>query len=300
MPLLTPLDENENFCDSSMEKLVNYVVDNGVDGIFTMGTSGEFFRFGDAMRAEIIAATVRFTNKRVPVYAGVSDSGTKRVISHIHAAQKSGVDALVCTMPYYAPNTSHKAVTQFFCDVLSECDVPLILYTIPQAIGSAIPLETLDEIAEHPKIVAIKDSGQDILYTRQLIERYMKPGLLNVLIGNEDNLLQGMLAGAAGSVPSLANVFPRLLCQLHQNAVEKNKERLKESCRLVDEFNAINRFTKEWMAPNIWRKVALNMMGIMSEKMAAPSLPVPPEAREQICHAVEKYYVLFPKQKSAS
>ena len=142
------------------------------------------------MRAEIIAATVRFTNKRVPVYAGVSDSGTKRVISHIHAAQKSGVDALVCTMPYYAPNTSHKAVTQFFCDVLSECDVPLILYTIPQAIGSAIPLETLDEIAEHPKIVAIKDSGQDILYTRQLIERYMKPGLLNVLIGNEDNLLQ--------------------------------------------------------------------------------------------------------------
>ncbi|MDO4549552.1 MAG: dihydrodipicolinate synthase family protein [Clostridia bacterium] len=296
VPLVTPINENEDLNEPDMRRLIDHVIEGGVDAIFVLGTSGEFIRFDDNMRDKTIACAVRFSNGRKPVFAGISDGGTKRVLTHIKGAVDAGADAVVCTMPYYIPNQCASTITKFFCDIANASEIPLILYNIPSCTGAAIPLETLDEIASIPNIVAIKDSGSDISYTAQLIERYAKKGLLSVLVGNESILYEAFSLGVDGMVPSLANPFPRLLSALYASHLAGNDKQLAHYCGLVDEFNALNGFCEDWMSPNIWRKIALGIMGISNERFTQPVLPVDENMRELVSRAIDGYHRLFPEK----
>ncbi len=294
VPLLTPVDENEQVIYSHLERLVEYVITGGVDAIFAMGTTGEFARFDAVTRAKIIAAVVRFTAGRVPVYAGVSDCGTARVTDHIRRAEDAGADAVVTTLPYYFPNTSKYEAVQFIGKVASSTKLSVILYNIPVAIGSAIAPEVLDEVFPIGNIAAIKDSSGDLSYLESLMKRYHGKGKpFSVIVGNEKANFAGLSMGADGMVPSLANPYPKLLKAVYDSAVAKDTVKLKYYCDIVDEMNRLNSFSDSWMSPNIWRKAALEMMGIMSSCFTHPYTPLDAAAKEQVAKTIAQYRTLF-------
>ena len=294
VPLLTPLCPDETLDLAGLERLVEHVVAGGVDAIFVMGTSGEFARFNDEMQAQCIAETVRLAKGRLPVFAGVSAGGVHQVLQHIQRAADAGASAVVTTAPYYFPNQNADELTAFFTQVLDHSSLPVLLYNIPATIGSTIPLNVLDALYGHPRLIGIKDSGGDVEYLKQLLDRFASPDFA-VIAGVESILQEALNAGADGMVPSMANPFPKLLSGVWSACCSHDESKLEELYSMVDRFNKLNDYTTCWMSPNIWRKEALAQMGICAATMAQPSLPMPEEARRQTAALVAEYQTVFEK-----
>jgi len=130
-----------------------------VDGVFVLGSSGEFALLEDTMRAELINRTVERVEGRRPVYVGVGDTGTRRTIANARRASRAGVDALVVCGPFYYPVTDQGALRAHFEAVADAVDRPVLLYNIPENTVSALTPDSVVALAMHPNIVGIKDSG---------------------------------------------------------------------------------------------------------------------------------------------
>jgi len=295
VPLITPVNDNENVQWPDLETLVEHVIEGGVDAIFAMGTTGEFARFDDDTRAKAIDYVVKCCAGRVPVYAGVSDCGTKRVLENIKKAEQSGVNAVVATLPYYFPTVSAHEALSYFRDIARSTSLPVILYNIPVTVGAKISLEVFEQLLDVENIVAMKDSSGDLQYFKALIELCQnRKKALSVIVGNESVSYDAFTMGADGIVPSLANPYPRLFASLYESAINKNLTKLQFYCDIVNSFNTLNNFSDSWMSPNIWRKVALELMGIISScGFTQPYTPVSPDIRQQVLSTVEKYRSLF-------
>jgi 4-hydroxy-tetrahydrodipicolinate synthase len=292
VPLLTPILKDESLNEHQLEKLVNYVIDGGVDAIFANGTTGEFARFSAGTRGKIVEKIVRSANGRVPVYAGVSDCGTANVKENIRRAEAAGADAVVATLPYYFPNTSEYEMYCFFETIAKATQLPVILYNIPVEVGGKIPVLLIEKLQEIDNIIGVKDSGGDKRYLDALVKQFSSPDF-SILVGDEALNYYGLSNGADGLVPSLANPFPKLLAAAYKHAKEKNWEQSKYYCDIVDDMNRLNKFSDSWMSPNIWRKVALDKMGIISSYFTEPYCPVDEETEKEIEKEINRYLLLF-------
>lgn len=294
VPLLTPLTADENVNFEHLNKLVDHVIEGGVDGIFVMGTSGEASRFTMDERAEIVKAVADRTAGRVPVYAGVSDCGTRLVKRHAVLAKEAGADAVVTTLPYYFPTTSQKEARAFLTDVADASPLPVILYNIPATVQVGLSVPLVEEMSNHPNIIAVKDSSADAQYLTKLQVRCQREDF-SVLVGDEAMLFQGFMNGVDGCIPSMANPYPRLLAALYRAAVQGDAEGVKRFSGIVDRFNRLNKFCDSWMSPNIWRKTALSLMGVMDEYFTTPYEPVTDSIRAKVAATVEEYNDLIAK-----
>lgn len=292
VPLLTPIKQNEEVNFAQLEALTEYVIQGGVDGLFVMGTSGEFARFTMRERETIIRTVVNCANGRIPVYAGVSDGGERLVKMHVENAAKVGADAVVTTVPYYFPTTSESEMISFFQNVADFSPVPVVMYNLPIAVGACLTCRVVDVVRQHPNMVAVKDSSADSLFLDRLLARFQSD-TFSVLAGDESLLYTGFQKGADGCVPSLANPFPQLLAALYRAYMQKDFDRLRVLCDTVNRFNLINQFSDSWMAPNIWRKKALQMLGIMDAYFTAPYEPVDEAAAYKVERCISEYKELI-------
>lgn len=291
-PLLAPVTEEEEINHEQLARLTRHVVEGGVDGIFVNGTTGEFGRFSRETRTDIVKTVVKASAGRVPVYAGISDCGTRAVIQNMKEAEAAGADAVVATLPFYFPNTSRYEERQFIQEIGEAAAVPVLLYNIPAAVGNEISLDVLEEAARMGQIAGIKDSSGDQEYMDQLLKRFGDKEF-RVIVGDERMIYYGLSHGADGLVPSLANPFPRLLAQVYKCACEKDWEGCRKYCQVVDDMNRLNGFSDSWMSPNIWRKTALKLMDIMDDNFTHPYCPVDAETEKEVKKEVERYYRMF-------
>ena len=288
VPLLTPVNEDESINNDALERLINYVIEGGVNAIFVMGSSGEFARFDTDFRFQTIRAAVEIVNGRVPVYAGVSDCGTKRVLRHVENAEKAKADAVVVTLPYYFPIRNDDEAYQHFSLVAANTAIPVVLYNIPGTCGAAISLSVLDRLQEYKNIIGIKDSSGNKDYLGELLSRYHNSDF-GVIAGAEELSYEALTQGAVGLVPSLANPFPKLFSKLFRSAKQKDFQMMQKLCEKIDEINRLNQFCNAWMAPNVWRKKALEMMGICPGNMTKPYVPVDKGAINKIQEFIDWY-----------
>lgn len=289
-PILTPIRQDESVNYAQFEALINHLVEGGVDAIFVMGSSGEFARFDQNTRAEITRAAVRCVAGRVPVYAGIADTGLALVKRNLAAAEKAGADAVVATMPYYFPTNTDEEAYIFFDAVASATSLPLMLYNIPGTCGASIGHGVVEKMLEKRNVIGIKDSSGDAERLEDLLRIKRNAGRdFAVVVGSEELSYDGLSAGADGLVPSLSNPFPRLFAQLYAAARDNDLDALRRHCDVVDRMNNINSKCGSWMAPNVWRKKALAVMGVCDEYCTAPWLPVDAETEKQVVRAVEEY-----------
>ena len=120
VPILTPINEVEEINHEQLAALTDYVAEGGVNAIFVNGTTGEFARFSQKSRQELVSTVAKAAKGRVAVLAGVSECGTRLVIENIKRAEEAGADAIVTTMPYYFPTTSIREQIEFTEDVTAR------------------------------------------------------------------------------------------------------------------------------------------------------------------------------------
>src|SRR5579859_2123618 len=130
-PLVTPIDTNESLDLVSLERLVRFQLEGGVQGLWVMGTSAEFAGFSAAERKSVLECVVATVNKRVAVICNVSAAATRESIVLGREAQQCGADAIAATPPYYYPH-SQDEVQAHYRRLREAVDLPLFIYNIPQ------------------------------------------------------------------------------------------------------------------------------------------------------------------------
>ena len=222
VPMLTPLDADERVDESSVRRLVDFLVDAGVHGIWAMGTTGEFAGIPEAERARAIQATVEQVAGRVPVIANIGDSSTSLALRHARHGAEAGADALALTPPHYYPHSMDEMLTHFRAVKEAFPDLPLLIYNIPQTVKVKMTVATTLQLAREGTVQGIKDSQNDLRWFRMLAVAIRGDGLeeqFRLFLGTRILIDAALVIGAHGAIPATSNVAPAAAAEAWEAAV---------------------------------------------------------------------------------
>ena len=206
-PVVTPLTDSGDVDTGSLERLVAFLIDGGVSGLFALGSSGEVAYLTDAQRNQVLEVVIGAAAGQVPVFAGAVETTTNRVVERARAAQERGADAVVATAPFYV-RTDDDETDRHFREIAAATELPLIGYDVPVAVGRKLDTERVLALADSGVLAGVKDSSGDDVGLRKLAIGAAGLADFSVLTGHEVVVDGAMQSGVDGAVPGLANVDP--------------------------------------------------------------------------------------------
>ena len=218
-PVITPLTDSGEVNYEVLRQLVNHLIDQGVHGLFPMGTTGEFYAFDDETFRKILETVKEEAAGRVPVYGGANHITTRGAIRLTKICEEVGVDAVSVLTPMFI-SQSQDELYEFFKTIAESTTLPIILYNNAPKTNVTIAPATAARLAEIPNIVGIKDSTGDMTNATEYIRLTRDNPDFHVLMGR-DTLIYGALCyGATGAIASCANVAPRIAADIYDKFVE--------------------------------------------------------------------------------
>ncbi|GHH03479.1 4-hydroxy-tetrahydrodipicolinate synthase 1 [Streptomyces lanatus] len=204
--MITPFTGSGALDLDGAQRLADRLVGEGCDGLVLSGTTGESPTTSDAEKSELIRAVREAVGERASIVAGVGTFDTRHTVELALAAEKAGADALLVVAPYYS-KPPQDAVEAHFREVADAAGLPLALYDIPGRTGTRIEPETVIRLAEHPRIVAVKDCSYDFLGAQKVLSRTE----LAYYAGCDEHNLALYAVGGTGYISTVANVVPSQL-----------------------------------------------------------------------------------------
>ena len=220
-PMVTPLNHDETIDQASLRRLIDFLIDGGLHGLWVMGTTGEFALLPEAERARAVAVTVEQVAGRVPVIANVGDSSTELALRHARHAVEAGADALACTPPHYYLHSMDEVISHYRTLKEAFPEQPLFIYNIPQTVKVRMTLEATLQLAREGTASGIKDSQNDLQWFRTLaatIHQEQRESQFRLFLGTRTLIDVGIVAGAHGAIPANANVVPRACVLAYEGA----------------------------------------------------------------------------------
>ncbi len=209
--IVTPMHADGALDYPRLQSLIDFHVQEGTDGIGIVGTTGESPTVTPEEHCELIAAAVKYANKRIPVIAGTGANSTREAIELAKFAKQAGADYSLTVVPYYnKPN--QEGLYQHFKAIAEAVDMPHILYNVPGRSVADMHNDTVLRLAQMPNIIGIKDATGDLARGADLLRR--KPKNFAVYSGDDGTQLALILLGAAGSISVTANVAPKLMHEM--------------------------------------------------------------------------------------
>ncbi|MBN6191595.1 MULTISPECIES: dihydrodipicolinate synthase family protein [Microbacterium] len=205
-PVATPLLPDGTIDHASLTRLVERLIDEGVSGLFALGSTGETAYFTDDQRVELLRTIVAANAGRVPVIAGAIELTAPRIIETARRLVEAGAQAIVTTAPLYTLNSAAE-VADHFRTIAAAIDAPLWAYDVPVRVHTKLGVDLLVQLGTEGVIQGVKDSSGDDVSFRRLVAANEAAGRpLQLLTGHEVVVDAMALVGAAGVVPGLANV----------------------------------------------------------------------------------------------
>ena len=217
--ITTPFNLDGSINYEGLGTNIDYQIENGTDAIVICGTTGESSTMSDEEHRECIKFAVEHTNHRVPVIAGTGSNDTRYAIELSVEAEKLGVDGLLLVTPYYN-KTTQAGLTDHFTIIANSVKTPIILYNIPGRTGMNIAVETVEKLAHHKNIVAVKEASGNISYTAQLAAAC--GDLIDIYSGNDDMIVPIMSLGGKGVISVLSNILPKETHEICQLCLDNN------------------------------------------------------------------------------
>ncbi|MFD7988950.1 dihydrodipicolinate synthase family protein [Kitasatospora indigofera] len=206
-PVVTPLTADGEIDQTSLERLVGFLLEGGVSGLFALGSSSETAYLTEDRRSRVLEIIVGANAGQVPVIAGAIETTTDRVIERAEISRKLGADAVVATAPFYT-RTHPTEIDRHFRLIARAVELPLFAYDVPVCVHSKLDTELVLGLAADGVLAGIKDSsGDDVGFRRLALGAAALPGF-SVLTGHEAIVDAMLLGDADGAVPGLANVDP--------------------------------------------------------------------------------------------
>jgi 4-hydroxy-tetrahydrodipicolinate synthase len=219
-PVCTPLSPDFEVDTASMTRLVDHLLDGGVDALFVLGSTSEVAFLPDGHRRTVLDTVVGHVAGQVPVLAGVIDMTTLRVLDQVRTAVRAGVDGIVATAPFYA-RTHPAEIDAHFRTIADRAGMPLYAYDLPAAVHTKLSADLVLALAADGVLAGVKDSSGDEGGLRSVIlgrrDRQDIDGF-SVLTGSELTVDSALWMGANGVVPGLGNVDPHGYARLFRAA----------------------------------------------------------------------------------
>lgn len=282
-PVVTALRDDETFDPERYAAFIDDLIKAGVDGIFPLGTNGEFYAFSEAEKLEIIRTAVRAVNGRVPVYAGTGCVTTKETAAFSRRVKDLGVDCLSVISPYFVAVTQEDLYTHFSA-VAAAVDMPMLLYNIPARTGNNIAPDTVKRLLAFENIIGIKDSSGSFDNTLKYIEN-TEPRV-QVLAGSDSLILWTLMAGGTGAISGCSNVFPELMVSIYRHWKAGDIEKANEAQKKIRPFRNVMQMGN----PNSVVKLAVNMRGRAVGPARQPSNCTDPKIRKALEEVFALYY----------
>jgi 2-dehydro-3-deoxy-D-pentonate aldolase len=204
VPMVTPVTAAGGIDEPAVNRLVEFLIAGGVDGIFVLGTTGEGAAVPRATRVRLVEHTAARVKRRALVYAGIGDLPPHdAALGNDYLA--AGADALVARPPVAFPV---KELLPWYRSLLDQISGPLIVYNIPPMTNVSIPLDVIGQLIGHPRLAGIKDSENNRKRLDELMLRFGGQPNFSVFVGVGALMAHGLKLGADGIVPSVGNLIP--------------------------------------------------------------------------------------------
>lgn len=268
-PMVTPLSDRDTIDTAGTERLLNHVIDGGVTGVFVLGTTGEAPSLSYQLRRDFIQLSSRIVAGRVPMLVGITDTSFVESVALAHVAKEAGAAAVVLSTPYYFP-AGQTELAQYVDRIVEELPLPLMLYNIPSLTKVTFEIDTIRQLAKHPQIVGVKDSGGDMDYFQELLTlKEIRPDW-TMLVGPEHLLAESVRMGGDGGVNGGANIFPKLFTAQYAAAQAGDAARvavLQEQIDALQPIYDVGKYASRFIKAT---KCALSIKEICSDHMAEP------------------------------
>ena len=214
--IVTPMRDGKVDFDA-LAALVDWQITEGVDGIVSVGTTGESATLDVEEHVAVITATVKAAAGRVPVIAGAGGNATSEALELTHASEAAGADALLHVTPYYN-RPSQEGLFRHDEAVAKSTELPIVLYNVPTRTGCDLLTDTVVRLAEIDNIVAIKDATGNLVRGSDLIAKVGHK--LAVLSGDDGTAFPLYACGGRGVISVVSNIAPRAMSDMWDAVVE--------------------------------------------------------------------------------
>jgi 4-hydroxy-tetrahydrodipicolinate synthase len=205
--LVTPFKNDFSVDVEALTRIVNYVIDGGVEYLVVLGTTAESATLSAEEKELVIATIVNANAGRLPLVLGVGGNNTAKVIEELKSRDFSNFDAILSVSPYYNKPTQ-EGIYQHFKAVADASPIPVILYNVPGRTASNMLPTTVARIANDCKnVIGIKEAAGDIVQAMKLIQ--ITPKGFLVISGDDMITLPMVLAGGAGVISVIGEGFPK-------------------------------------------------------------------------------------------
>jgi 4-hydroxy-tetrahydrodipicolinate synthase len=291
--MVTPFSTDGALDLDGAARLAAYLVDEqGNDGLVISGTTGESPTTSDAEKDALLRAVIEAVGDRATVVAGVGTNDTHHTIELARAAEKAGAQALLVVTPYYN-KPPQAGLVRHFTAVADSTGLPVILYDIPGRTGIPIATDTLCRLAEHDRIVAVKDAKNDLFATAQVLARTD----LAIYSGSDELNLALAAIGSVGAVSVVAHAVGREINQMYDAFFAGDVARAAEiNRRLVPVYAGM--MTRSQGV--ITTKAVLSMAGLPAGPVRSPLIDADDELRELLAADLAAAGIETPERRGAA
>lgn len=281
--MLTPFDSRGRVNETEVRKLVSFLIDRGVNGIFPVSSCGEYVHMDIAERKFLIDIVLDEAKRRVDIIPGTGATCYRQSIELASYAKEKGCSAVVLHGPYFFNNTE-EVIEGHIRKVAESVNIPLFIYNIPMFANEVTP-KIVERLSHMPNIVGIKDSSGNMINVMNLIEmiKKIKPDF-KVLVGVEEIMLPALLMGARGCMTATACILPEFMVGIWKAYLAGN---INLAYNLQFSILPLIREMKSFNFPQGFKE-ALSVRGI---EMGPPKMNYPKEALSKLADLKEKLRV---------
>ncbi|MBS3807738.1 MAG: 4-hydroxy-tetrahydrodipicolinate synthase [Bacteroidales bacterium] len=272
----TPFNPDQSVDHDSLKKHIQFLVDNGIDYLVVLGTTGESVTLNGEEQRAAVNTVLKANDGQLPVVLGLGGNNTAAVLEKMKHFDFQGIDAILSVAPYYN-KPSQKGLYQHFKTIAENTPVPVILYNVPGRTGVNIAPETIVSLAhDFDNIIAVKEASGSLTQAMHIIDH--KPEDFVVVSGEDNITLPLMSIGVSGVISVAANAFPHEWSTMVNDALKNDFS----SARQVhyQMMPIVEKLFAEGNPPGI--KCALNIKGIIPNRLRLPLVPVSQELEEEL------------------
>ena len=274
--LVTPFKKDKSIDFDALDKLVNHVIENGVNYLVALGTTAETPTLSKEEKIDVLNFIIKVNNNRLPLVCGIGGNNTQEVIKLLKTYPLEHVDAILSVSPYYNKPTQ-AGIIAHFKEISKHSPIPIILYNVPGRTGSnMLPSTTLMLAKECKNIIAIKEACGNMAQSMELVQNL--PEDFTLLSGDDDLAIAQIAIGFDGVISVAANCFTKDFSTMISESLKHNFVAAKKLHYKL--LNGISLLFTEGNPPGV--KAVLNKMDICENEFRLPVVPVSDDTSNKI------------------
>jgi 4-hydroxy-tetrahydrodipicolinate synthase len=281
--LITPFRDGQVDFET-LDELIEFQIEGGIDGIVPVGTTGECPTLSHDEHKKVIERVVKTVAGQVPVIAGAGSNSTAEAIELTAFSKKVGADATLQVDPYYNKPTQ-EGFYQHFKAIAEEVDLPIVLYDIPGRCGAGMTVDTIVRLSEIENIVGIKDATGQMDHVSEIATRCN----MTILSGDDSMTLPIAAVGGKGVISVVSNVAPADVKALTDAILESD---FATALKWHKKLYALSRGMLSLATNPIPVKAAMAMMNLCDEEMRLPLVPMEESKKAQLRKTLQEYGLL--------